>query len=215
MNHYRGRNTRQQAFACFLINSLSVSTAVSRQAVLIRMDSMKDRIKTIRTYFTLSQDQFAKKIGRTKAYISNVENGHSGMSRSTISSICTAFSVREEWLRDGTGEMFLAEQREVGTVSKSGIAARVREVRKKEGLTQAEFAQRIGCHKNQVSNVESGKYIPSDRFLAAVSREFKVSVDWLRTGEADERDPVDDRLIEWLRKNPERARELRIEAGLD
>ena len=93
------------------------------------MDSMKDRIKTIRTYFTLSQDQFAKKIGRTKAYISNVENGHSGMSRSTISSICAAFSVREEWLRDGTGEMFLAEQREVGTVSKSGIAARVREVR--------------------------------------------------------------------------------------
>ena len=66
-----------------------------------------------------------------------------------------------------------------------------------------------------MSNVESGKYIPSDRFLAAVSREFKVSVDWLRTGEANERDPVDDRLIEWLRKNPERARELRIEAGLD
>ena len=42
-----------------------------------------------------------------------------------------------------------------------------------------------------------------------------LSLDWLRTGEADERDPVDDRLIEWLRKNPEIARELRIKAGLD
>ena len=44
---------------------------------------------------------------------------------------------------------------------------------------------------------------------------------WLETGEADERDPVDDRLdrlyrlIEWLRLNPEIARELRIKAGLD
>ena len=68
-----------------------------------------------------------------------------------------------------------------------------------------------------MSNVERGKYIPSDRFLGVVAREFKVSVDWLRTGqtgEADERDPVDDSLIEWLRKNPEIARELRVKAGL-
>ena len=173
---------------------------------------MKDRIKTLRQYFALTQEQFAKKIGRTKAYISNIENGHAGMSTMTVSSICSAFSVREEWLRDGTGEMFLPEQ-EVEQVTKDGIATRIREVRKKEGLKQAEFAQRIGCHVNQVSNVERGKYIPSDRFLGMVAREFKVSVDWLRTG--DERDPVDERLIEWLRKNPERARELRLEAGLD
>lgn len=87
-------------------------------------------------------------------------------------------------------------------------------LRKEAGLTQAEFGARIGFHKNQVYNVEVGKSIPSDEFLAAVSREFKVSVDWLRTGEADERDPVDDRLIEWLRVNPEIARELRTKAGL-
>ena len=48
-----------------------------------------------------------------------------------------------------------------------------------------------------------------------------LSVDWLRTGEADERDSVDDRLdrldrlIEWLRLNPEIERELRIKAGVD
>ena len=52
----------------------------------------------------------------------------------------------------------------------------------------------------------------------SVTEKFRVSVDWLRTGEADERNPVDDRLdrlIEWLRLNPEIARELRIKAGLD
>ena len=175
---------------------------------------MKNRIKQLRSCFSLTQEQFAKKIGRTKGYISNVESGYSGMSPSTIYAICDAFSVREEWLLTGTGDMFLPEQ-EVKPVSKSGIARRVREVRKRAGLKQAEFAQRIGCHINQVSNVEIGKYIPSDRFLGAVAREFKVSVDWLKTGEADERDPVDDRLIEWLRKNPDVARELRTKAGLD
>ena len=42
-----------------------------------------------------------------------------------------------------------------------------------------------------------------------------MSVDWLRTGGTDEKDPVDDRLIEWPRMNPGVARELRIKAGLD
>ena len=42
-----------------------------------------------------------------------------------------------------------------------------------------------------------------------------VSVDWLKAGKADERDPVDDRLIKWLRENPDVARKLRNKAGLD
>ena len=55
--------------------------------------------------------------------------------------------------------------------------------------------------------------------MACVAEKFRVSVDWLsvdwlRTGEADERDPVDDRL-DRLKLNPEIARELRIKAGLD
>ena len=66
-----------------------------------------------------------------------------------------------------------------------------------------------------MSNDESGKYIPLNRFLARVGEKFMVSVDWLRTGESDERDPVDDRLIEWLRENPDFAREIRIRGGLD
>lgn len=186
---------------------------------------MKDRIRQLRANLALSQEQFAKRIGRTKGYISNIENGHAGMSSSTVSSICTAFAVREEWIRYGSGAMFSSSEgaeednaglvNSVSPITTEGIARRVRDIRKRAGLTQTEFAQRIGCHKNQVSNVESGKYIPSDRFLTSIAREFKVGMDWLRTGQADERDPVDDRLIEWLRKNPDIARELRIRGGLD
>ena len=103
----------------------------------------------------------------------------------------------------------------VPPVDKTQIGSRIKEIRKKAGLTQEQFGERIGFHKNQVYYVEVGKSIPSDDFIAAVSREFRVGYLWLRTGEADERDPVDDRLIEWLRRNPEVARELRVKAGLD
>ena len=115
------------------------------------------------------------------------------MSSTTVSSICSAFEVREEWRREGNGELF-TDSLEHG-VNTAGIDKRIRDVRKKAGLTQQEFADRIGYHKNQVSNVETGRFNPSNRFLASVGEKFMVSVDWLRTGEADERDPVDDRLI--------------------
>ena len=157
------------------------------------MNESKHRIKQLRKQFALTQKQFAKRIGRTKGYISNIENGHAGMSSTTVSSICSAFEVREEWLREGNGDLF-TDSLEHG-VNTAGIDKRIRDVRKKAGLTQQEFADRIGYHKNQVSNVETGRFNPSNRFLASVGEKFMVSVDWLRTGEADERDPVDDRLI--------------------
>ena len=173
---------------------------------------MKDRIKAIRTHFALSQEQFGNRINKTTSFVSTVETGRCGLSPATFDTVCRVFGVNEEWLRTGNGPMFSTP---ATAVDKTIIGSRVKELRKEAGLTQAEFGARIGFHKNQVYNVEVGKSIPSDDFLAAVSREFKVSVDWLRTGEADERDPVDDRLIEWLRVNPEIARELRTKAGLD
>ena len=86
-------------------------------------------------------------------------------------------------------------------------------MRKRARLTQQEFADRIGYHKNQVSNAEIGRYKPSNRFLASVGEKFMVSVDWLRTGEADERDPVDDRLIKWLRKILKELESLELRLG--
>lgn len=98
---------------------------------------VENRFKQLRAHLVLTQDHFAKKIGRTKAYISNVENGHSGMSRSTISSICSVFGVNAEWLLTGTGEMFLPEQ-EVEPVSREEIGRRIRDIRKRVSISRTD-----------------------------------------------------------------------------
>lgn len=158
---------------------------------------MKDRVRLIRKHFALTQEQFANKIHRTSGFISNVENGKSGLSDTTIALICSEFSVRDDWLRNGAEPMFLPEK-DTEVVDKGLIGSRIRDVRMGKGLSQAEFGKRIGFHKNQVYNVENGKSIPSDEFLSAVSREFNVSYLRLRTGEADERDPLArDRSYTW------------------
>lgn len=62
---------------------------------------------------------------------------------------------------------------------------RIKLVRQKEGLTQEQFAGRIGLSRNFVAKIEIGNRVPSDRTIADICREFGVSETWLRTGVGD------------------------------
>ena len=71
---------------------------------------MNERIKMIREYYKLTQDEFGKRIGSARNTIANYESGNRSPSNSVVLSICREFNVNEEWLRDGSGEMFRAEE---------------------------------------------------------------------------------------------------------
>ena len=73
---------------------------------------MKDRIKQIRKIKNLTQQEFATKLGIKRSTISNYEMGRNTPVDSVISLICREFHVNEEWLRNGTGEMFVPQSRE-------------------------------------------------------------------------------------------------------
>ena len=53
-----------------------------------------------------SLEEFGKKLGVGKSAISNIENGSRNLTDQMSLSIHREFNVREEWLRDGIGEMF-------------------------------------------------------------------------------------------------------------
>ena len=66
-----------------------------------------ERIKELRKHsLKLTQTEFGEKIGLKQAAVGLYENGQRGISDQSISLICQAFNVREEWLREGKGEMF-------------------------------------------------------------------------------------------------------------
>lgn len=68
---------------------------------------MNNRIRELRKTLNLSQKEFAEKIGLKQNAISYMEKNNSTVTEQNIKVICSQFNVNENWLRNGSGEMFL------------------------------------------------------------------------------------------------------------
>lgn len=53
---------------------------------------------------------------------------------------------------------------------------RIRELRKKRRLTGEMLADKVGCSKSYISEIETGKKFPSGRLLQLLARELHVSI---------------------------------------
>ena len=65
------------------------------------------------------------------------------------------------------------------------LKERIKALRKTLGLTQQEFADRVGLKRNSLANYETGRNTPMDAVMKSICREFNVNEDWLRTGEGE------------------------------
>lgn len=178
-----------------------------------------DRFKIIRKHFSLSQAQFAQKINRSPGFISNVETGRSEVSDDTVCTVYSVFGINRSWLVSGTGEMF-TERHAMAEADKETVGPRIKRIRNDHKLTQEQFGKAVGYSKVHIHYIEAGKVTPSNELLKHVADAFSVSYEWLLTGEGEmgenpNKAVVDDKLIEWLKKNPEIVKELRIRGGLD
>lgn len=62
------------------------------------------------------------------------------------------------------------------------MGERIKKLRKELGLTQKEFAERIGIKSNTIATYEIGRNNPIDAVINLICREFNVNEAWLRTG---------------------------------
>lgn len=73
---------------------------------------MNNRIILLRKTLHINQTDFAKKIGITQSGISNIELNITPLTERNIISICNIFNVNEQWLRFGTGDMFIKKDKQ-------------------------------------------------------------------------------------------------------
>lgn len=102
------------------------------------------------------------------------------------------------------------------------IGQRIKKIRKEKGLTLKELALIIEMSPSNLSEIESGKYLPSAPALIRISEYFSVDPGWLLSGDDDQKslayqpqksdipvirdelfDPDIKEIIEELRKKPQ------------
>lgn len=69
------------------------------------------------------------------------------------------------------------------------IGERIKEIREKNGLTQALLAKKLGISRSAVNAWEMGVSVPSAQYLIELSQLFKVSTDFLL--EVDHQETLD------------------------
>ena len=70
---------------------------------------MNERLKELRKTLKLTQKEFGEKIGVTNFTISDIEKGKLSLTERNLNLICERFNVNKEWLKNGTGGMFLPD----------------------------------------------------------------------------------------------------------
>ena len=68
---------------------------------------MNERIKQLRKALGYTQQEFADRIGVKRNTIAQYEIGRNEPIDSVVNLICKEYNVNPDWLRDGSGEMFI------------------------------------------------------------------------------------------------------------
>lgn len=66
------------------------------------------------------------------------------------------------------------------------LGRRIRQLRGFD-VTQDEFAKKLGISQSQLSKYERGTVAPPADVLLRIKERFRVSIDWLLTGDAESR----------------------------
>ena len=77
----------------------------TRKGMNLLTMTISERIKKIRRYYDLTQQEFADRIGSKRNTVATYEMGRTAPSAAVISLICREFKISETWLKNGDGEM--------------------------------------------------------------------------------------------------------------
>lgn len=153
----------------------------------ISFSDICDRIKELRKeLLKLTQAEFGERLGVSRSVINNIERNvlaRPDQKLSLYKLICSEFNVREEWLLNGTGEVFMQAEY---VLSFPDICKRMKELRKAHlKLTAEAFGKRLGVNRDIINNIENNRLTHPDQKLPLyklVCFEFGVNEKWLLHG---------------------------------
>ena len=83
-------------------------------------------------------------------------------------------------------------------IMESLIGQRIKVLREHLGLSQEEFATKIGLSRKMLSRYEQGKNVPTEKTLRLIEQTFSVNPEWLRHGKGEMFKPKPKSNLEFL-----------------
>lgn len=81
---------------------------------------MYHRLKILRKELGFNQAEFSKRLGLSQSTLAMLELGKRNFNEKHLKLVCSAFGVREPWMRAGEGDMFAASPYEGEVLSLFG-----------------------------------------------------------------------------------------------
>lgn len=145
-----------------------------------------EKLRSLRLQQGLTQTELAKQLGfRGQGHITNIETGKDVPSLALVIRVANLFGVKLDLLiRDSTPvDLLVASSEKMSDMvplSLDIFGQRLRSLRLQHQLSQLELAQQLHLIRQAyISNLETGRKLPSLDIVVKVGNLFKVSIDEL------------------------------------
>ena len=180
-------------------------TIETKESGQIPCNEVGRRVVSLRSTLHLSKATFANKIGYSLAHLRRIEIGESIPTQEMIEAIIKVFHLNPKWpFLDDDENLFPDADSVYGEDLSSSAGRRLVQWRKEKGMMQKDLAALAGISLPNLVAVEYGRRKMTLRLAKKVEDACDVSASWLLHGDDLSRDnPCGDKMIEFLRKNPE------------
>ena len=120
-----------------------------------------------------------------------------------IQKICSTYHVNPAYF---TGEVDIDDAVSVvrPEEKKKQVGKRLKKMRIEKGLTLKELSALVGLSYSQLSLIENGEYMLTEKRASDISAVFHVGVEWLLYGDEEKKYfPLNEQMAQWLWNHPE------------
>lgn len=137
----------------------------------------KNRIKELRTLELISQTALGAIINISQNTFSEYENEYKIIPLNHLNQLCNYFNVSLDYIFELTNtKKYKSSYKEINLELSS---KRLKELRKKNKLTQTKLSEILNCSYGTIAGYESGRYVIATPFLYTICKKYNVSADYL------------------------------------
>ena len=138
---------------------------------------VEEKVRNIRLNLNMTQKDFGKILGISKSYMSDIENGYTGLSIEHINKICNFTEVSFDYLF-GFSKVTDKEVIKIEKINLKLLGNHLRSIRKELNLTQEKLASKLNVSRTLITHYERGVRTIRTADLKQICELSGYSADW-------------------------------------